>query len=229
MNIQNTQNWTNSTPAQSADFHSRTPSLKIALRVLDNGLIVVKSCELTGGVYHHRSSFRAPDTPLSVFRDEISDVLRDFMGQARGNTQIMAVPDFSLEIPGLTLLGAQIIVGTSQEGEVSATIVFKSVLGGVDAVLKDQALHDVTTSRRKVFETDVMLDIAQPILDMFSNFDVEPSQASPSQVQEMLQAVIENTHELQFRAELLKRFINKDGPQSNRPRRRPPLFDSLAT
>lgn len=50
-----------------------------------------------------------------------------------------------------------------------------------------------------------MFEITQPILNMLGTFDIATRQTSPPQVKEMLKAVIENTHELQFRAELLKR------------------------
>ena len=99
----------------------------------------VRSCEITCDAFRNRTSFQGAVTLDEVFKDEVANGLKLCLHKLTGDTEVVALPSFVLEIPGLTLAGAQMVATKTHEDVLHIIIRFRFFVGGINNVFRPQA------------------------------------------------------------------------------------------
>lgn len=184
--------------------------LTINLMMYDDGFITVQSCETTGDNFLNRTSFRGARSLTDVFVLELADALSTCLNALPKGAHMLSVPDFMVELPGIALSGARVLVSDARDGARSVIIRFKEFLGAFNRILKPKVGFDEPLSANsEKLALNALMDICIPIM----NFARSPELRSldpDGEFQDLLEMKVQ---EFEFNAELLKRFVAVNLPQ----------------
>ena len=186
---------------------SKAPKLAVNLIVTPEGAFDVRSCEVIGDGYRNRTSFQKTAVIDEVFVDVVASALGACLRDLSLKTEVVSLPDFLIEAPGLTLAGAHILVSEHEGGQVSIIIRFKVFFGGFDALLnRNYGFLPGSEDLVDRLASEVLFDITLPILNICSAADLDQLQDQRSLI-DFLGKLVANTNELNFRSTLLRRFL----------------------
>lgn len=187
-----------------------TRRLTINLVIQENGLISVQSCEISGKKFLNRTSFRNAQSLSDVFVDELATTLDECLTAMPEGAHMLSLPDFLIEIPGLTLSGARILVSEIRGGARNVIIRIKEFLGAFVRVLKPNIGFDeaLSTNTEKL-ALSALMDICIPILNFARSPELKMMDPD-GRIRDMTEMKL---REFEFNAELLKRFAAVDTPQ----------------
>jgi hypothetical protein len=192
-----------------------TRRLTLNLTVHPDGAINIRSCEVISRVFRSRTTF--PD--LSDIGDLLVPGVTKHIGSALSDIsegpQVISLPEMLIEIPGLVLSGAHILMSAAQDGTRNAIFRFKEFLGAVNQMFKIEiGFNGNLMEDNERLATNVLADICLPILNTCQQIDratfsrplVFPGNAIRAKLAE-----------LEFQTELLKRFILNSGASQRMP------------
>lgn len=175
----------------------------------------VRSCEITSPEIRNRTSFSKNVAISDIFVDELARALEDCLSKLSGSTEVLSLPSFALELPGLVLAGAQIMVTKADSGALSFIFRFKLTMGGINRAFKaDVGLNENMQDHAARLSADVMADIALPLLDICAAAEFGMI-TEESRISDRLNLISEQSHEIRFRVELLKRFLTQSDCKQN--------------
>lgn len=168
----------------------------------------VRSCEITCDAFRNRTSFQSSISLDEVYKDEVAAGLKTCLRKLSGETEVVALPSFVLEIPGLTLAGAQMVATKTSDDVLHIIMRFRFFVGGINNVFRpklgfDDALNDHAAN----LSVRVLSDLALPLLNICEAYkssliDVDVDFA------DFIVGLSQRSQELRFQVELLKRFVD---------------------
>lgn len=168
----------------------------------------VRSCEITCDAFRNRTSFQNAVTLDEVFKDEVAAGLKSCLRKLSGETEVVALPSFVLEIPGLTLAGAQMVATKTSDDVMHIIIRFRFFVGGINNVFRPKLGFDDTLNDHAAnLSVRVLSDLALPFLNICEAYksgliDVDADFA------DFVVGLSQRSQELRFQVELLKRFVD---------------------
>lgn len=188
-------------------FGNTVPKLAINLLATADSEFEVRSCEVLGSGYRNRTSFQRTASIDDVFVSAVASALAECLAQLSRKKEVISLPEFKIEAPGLALGQAHILVSEREGGQISVIVRFQVFLGNLDSVLCEdlRPLPNAPVLLDKL-ASDVLFDITLPILNICAASDF----GQISQTKELscfLESLAENAAGLKFRSSLLKRFL----------------------
>ncbi len=120
----------------------------------------------------------------------------------------MSLPDFLIELPGLVLSGAHVMVMETKEGVRNAIMRFKEFMGAVNNAFRaDIGFHQPYANHSEKLAINVLAEVCLPILNLCRNFE----ELNFSNDRGKALNIADRAREFEFQTELLKRFIFNAG------------------
>jgi hypothetical protein len=194
-------------PSSPKPFGNTPPKLAINLLATAGGEFEVRSCEVLGSGYRNRTSFQRTASIDEVFVSAVALGLAECLAQLSRKKEVISLPEFKIEAPGLALGQAHILVSEREGEQISVIVRFQVFLGNLDSVLCEdlRPLPNAPVLLDKL-ANEVLFDITLPILNICTALDLgQISQAK--ELSRFLESLAENAEGLKFRTTLLKRFL----------------------
>lgn len=171
------------------------------------GTFFVRSCELAFRHFRNRTSFGTLATLDHVFTPHFAQAVQKCLGKLSLGTEVLSLPSFLLETPGLTVRGVHLMATRLTDGTLNIILRFGSFMGGINHVFAAHiGFDDPIGAQNEAISAQVLEDIASPLLDMCNWVEVGGEDAA-NMLGPFGKVVAERGNEIRFRIELLKRFI----------------------
>lgn len=172
----------------------------------------VRSCEVYGANFRNRTSFNKDTGLEQVFCLRFAAALRECLEGLSMKSQVISLPSFLVELPGLTIRGAHVIATKVKDGPLNIIIRFGSFLGGINYAFRNSLGFDNSVSdEHEALGARILEDIASPLLDICNAAETGLSDAV-EKLGAFGRGVCARSHEVRFRVELLKRFVAGQQP-----------------
>ena len=195
------------------------PKFTVNLLTTPEGGFEVRSCEVVGSGFRNRTSFQQSASIDEVFVADVAAGLGQCLARLSLEKEVVSLPEFKIQAPGLALGGAHILVSEEQDEIISIMIRFKVFLGNIDAVLCDNLRpYPCAPALLDKLASEVLFDITLPLLNICSASEL--GQLSDTErLAKFLDNLAESTEDLKFRGALLKRYIEDlaEGRQASAP------------
>ena len=180
----------------------------VNLQVRDDQAPQVRSCEVMSDTYRNRTTFQGSCALDDVFEERVADGLRHCLDALSVKTEVVSLPDFFIETPGLILAGAHVMSSIAPDGMVAIILRFQLMIGGVACAFKsDIGVEQPLIDQRERLATLVLADISLPLLDICAAADADLMHDSPS-MHNFTRKLAERSREIRFQIELVKRYLD---------------------
>ncbi|WP_424928111.1 hypothetical protein [Amaricoccus tamworthensis] len=193
-------------------------TLNLALK--DDENIEVLSYDVFTGGFHNTTMFNKNSTIDEVLVDELASAIKYCTRRLNDDLQMLVLPDFLIQMPGLVLSGARVIISQTRDGARTVIFRFKDFVGNVAGAFKKNvglALSD--TSQFELMAVDILSDICSPLIDLCTRPEVTQV-GRQSGVGKQLSSI---AAEIEFQLDLLRRFVFPEPPAAKKAQRRPQL------
>ncbi|WP_299953404.1 hypothetical protein [uncultured Roseobacter sp.] len=189
-----------------SDLSDRVMTLNLTVK--EDKSISVRSCEVLGRGFRNRVSFQETSELERVLVAKLAHSVRKCISTIPDGAHVLSLPDFLVEVPGLVLSGAHILVMEIKDGMRNAIVRFKEFMGALNnAFHPDIGFQEPYANHAERLATNVLADICLPLLNMCR--DMEYAQVDAHE--RLPQGFAERAREFEFQTELLKRFIFNAG------------------
>ena len=191
----------------------------VNLQVRENEPPQVRSCEVVGENYRNRTTFQGSCAFDDVFEERVAEGLRHCLKSLSLDTEVLSLPEFFIETPGLILGGAQVMSSIAPDGMVAIILRFQLMIGGVAYAFKtDVGVEHPIVDQRERLATLVLSDISLPLLDICAAAEADMLSDRES-FGAFARQIAERSREIRFQVELVKRYLegmDRLGPQDPR-------------
>lgn len=189
-----------------SDLYDRVVTLNVTLR--GDSSVTFRSCEVLGRGFRNRVSFSELREVEDVLVAHLAQAVKTCVNGLSGGAQVLALPDFLVEIPGLALRGVHLMVMEAKEGVRNAIFRFTSFVGAINkAFCTDIGFEEPVATHSEKLAVDILAEICLPILNLCRSFETltfgDEKRASFE--------FADKAREFEFQTELLKRFIYNAG------------------
>lgn len=188
--------------ARKLNFSS--PSLSMNLILDGPDVVWLRSCEVVGNGVRSRISFADNRRMEDVVVHRLVQAIAINLRKLPEGAHVLSLPECLIEVPGLLLAGAHVMVTDVTETVRSVIFRFKEFVGAINRAFQvDVGIEaDIPTQTEKL-ALEVLEDICMPLLNLWHSLDsmIEPQGRTTGQ------HLLERAEEFRFRTELLKRFI----------------------
>lgn len=182
--------------------------LTFNLVVQEDQSIVIRSSEMLGQGFRNRISFQGSGDIDKVLAPKLAHALHKCIATIPDGTQVLSLPDFLVELPGLVLSGAHILIMEVKDGVRNTIFRFKEFMGALNNAFQSNiGLQEPYANHAERLATNVLADICLPLLNMCH--DLEYAQIDAKN--RLPHGFSERAREFEFQTELLKRFIFNAG------------------
>lgn len=189
-----------------SDLSDRFVALNLTLKSKE--VITLRSCEVLGRGFRNRVSFNEARTIEDVLVESLTSAIRSCLQTLPDGKHVLSLPDFFVEIPGLALSGAQVVVMEAKDGIRNAIFRFKHFVGAINnAFSADIGFHNIGSSHSEKLAVNVLAEICLPILNLCRSFEAFSFGDDPRKALDLA----DRAREFEFQTELLKRFIFNAG------------------
>ncbi|MEM6566646.1 MAG: hypothetical protein AAF665_19500, partial [Pseudomonadota bacterium] len=189
-----------------SDLSDRSVTFSFLLH--DQDVVSLRSCDVVGRGFRNRISFHDNNPMEDVLVERLSSAIRVSLRNLPDGAHVLSLPDFLVELPGLILAGARVMVSDIKDGSRSAIVRFKEFVGAVTPAFKsDVGLQEYHASYSEKLAMSVLEEICLPILNICRTLDV-PQLMQERRVSADLK---DRAREFEFQTELLKRFVFNSG------------------
>lgn len=184
----------------------RTLTLNLTLH--DSKAITVRSCEVVGRWFRNRISFQDHRSLHDVLVGKLAQALHAHLRDLPKGSQVLALPEFLVEVPGLALSGLHVMVSETKDGSRNAILRFSEFIGALNRAFRlEIGFEDAGVSYGDRLALNVLEEICLPILNLCRSFN-----ALQHENQQVLhREFAERALEFEFQTELLKRYIFNAG------------------
>ncbi|MGC3936791.1 hypothetical protein ACOTTU_03190 [Roseobacter sp. EG26] len=190
----------------ASDLSDRTLSINLILK--PDNTISVRSCEVLARGLRNRVSFQDKCDLSQVLVDKLAHAIRKCLSTVPDGAHVLSVPEFLVELPGLSLYGVHVLIMEVKDGMRNAIFRFKEFLGALNVAFRpDVGFVEPYVNYAEKLATNVLADICLPLLNMCRELEyaqVEPQDHLPA-------GISDRAREFEFQTELLKRFIFNAG------------------
>lgn len=189
-----------------SDLSERTMTL--SLKINSRDIVTVRSCEVVGRWFRNRVSFKEQNLVEDILVARLADAVMHCLQSLQNGAQVLSLPDFLVELPGLALSGVHIMVMESSEGVKSVILRFKDFMGAINNAFKtDIGFHEPYPDHCEKLAVNVLEEICLPILNLCRSFDeLKTHETRPG-----VRSLADRANEFEFQTELLKRYIYNAG------------------
>ncbi|WP_227269455.1 hypothetical protein [Roseobacter weihaiensis] len=188
-----------------SDLSDRTITLNLTLKAAD--VVSIRSCEVIGRSFRNRVSFQETTDIEGVLVGRLADAIRSCLKRLPGGAQVLALPEFLVEVPGLILSGLHIMIMEAKDGVRNAIFRFKEFIGGINnAFLTDLGFQETSATHSEKLAVNVLAEICLPIFNLCQTFEQMNLGKGTNAPEFILRA-----REFEFQTELLKRFVFNAG------------------
>ena len=113
-------------PTIQSDLSDRTLTINLILKA--PRIITVRSCEVLGRGFRNRLSFQGESDLDKVLHARLAQSIRECLRSVPDGAQVLSMPEFLLELPGLALYGAQVLIMDARNGIRTAILRFTEFL-----------------------------------------------------------------------------------------------------
>lgn len=202
---------------KTAEFRLNRPqtsprSFVIRLMMQEDGTTRVPSCELVDPKYRNKISFREDLPPEQIFVATIANTLRSHLNKLSMTTEVWSLPSLSIEIPGLTLAGAHLMMTHTPGGDLSIIFRFSFYYGEIDcAFLEGIGFTRDSGAQSERLAVEVLSDLALPLMNIcHSAAQLEHQPQIP--FNKFGRDLAARAEELQMQINLVRRFIERREP-----------------
>jgi hypothetical protein len=189
-----------------SDLSTRTMTLTLSLDEFDQ--ITFRSCELLGKGFRNRISFAESKLVEDVLVARLANAIKSCLSSIPEGAQVLSLPDFLVEVPGLALSGVHVMIREAHAGVRNAILRFKDFMGAINQAFQiDVGLHEPYASHSERLAVNVLAEICLPILNLSHSIDA----MSVTQNNRKMIDLADRLREFEFQTELLKRFIYNAG------------------
>lgn len=201
-----------------SNLSDRTLTMNLFVRAPDH--ILIRSCEVVGRSVRSRFSFSETRRIEDVLAGRLAHAIAHNLKSIPQGAHILSLPEFLLDLPGLVLMGAHVMVMEMAQGARSIILRFKEFLGAANnAFIIDVGFHEPAMSPGEKLAMSILEDICLPILNMCHTLEA----SAVEQGHKVSPKIRETAHEFRFQTELLKRFIANTGKSDLGQSLSPPL------
>lgn len=173
------------------------------------GPVLVRSCEVIGANFRNRFSFPARVSISEVFVEKMARSVMSCVSSLSRKTEVMSLPDTTIELPRLTLSKVHVVSNLSEDGQLDVILRFKTLLGGVSKAFQpDLGIVDSVPDYSTHMSALVLTDIVMPLLDMCAIAEGDEGLPSAEAFDTFMATLVDRSREVRFQAELIKRFVN---------------------
>lgn len=170
-------------------------------------MVIVKSCEVIGDGFRNRTSFQQQSRMGEVFKKAIAEGIEGALAGLKGTSEVRSLPDLTIQTNGLILAGLHLIVTAAENDELHIICRFNSFLGGVNHAFHPHiGFESSAPEEMETLSALVFADLVLPVLNICQAAQ-QVAEAGSLPSEPMARALSERWQELQFRVELLKRFV----------------------
>lgn len=196
----------------TADTDSRRLVLKLEKR--RDRTIHVLACEIAGPNFTNRTLFHGESQIATVLNPELAEAVFDKLAEVGPQHQVLSIPGFLLEMPGLTLSCMHIMVSEERDESQKIMVRFQTFLGSLGKVLRAKVGFDTAVvSNQEKIAIQVLSDIALPLLNLCRLPEMANISEKEGRVEEIRRLLADRADEVAFHVELLKRFRAGSEPQ----------------
>lgn len=190
----------------ASDLSERTLTFNLILK--DRADIALRSCEVLGLGFRTRTSFHEVSSIDDTLVERLAMAMRKCLATIPDGAHVLSLPEFLLELPGLALSGAHVLIMESRNGARNAIFRFKEFIGAVNFAFRENVAQTETlATHAERLAINVLADICLPIL----NISREMAFANQRDGERPSTEMADKVHEFEFQTELLKRFIFNAG------------------
>lgn len=194
------------------ELSERTLTLNLILK--GGKEISLRSCEVIGRGFRHRTSFQHVTAISDVLVADLVKAIEDAVASIPDAAHVLALPEFLVELPGLALSGAHVMIMEIKDGCRNAIFRFKEFMGGVNnAFLEELGFSEPYASHAEKLATNVLADICLPLLNLCRQLEFTHVGVTGG----MPPGLSDRVQEFEFQTELLKRFVFNAGIGHKRP------------
>lgn len=198
----------------SSDLSGRQMFLNLAIQ--ENGRINVRSCEIVGPKFRTRTSFHDLSDIDDILMPQLAETVKDCLKEMPEGSQVVSLPELFVEMPGLVLSSAHVLVMTVNDGVRHAIVRFKEFLGAVNrAFLPQIGFQDSILTYNERLATNILREVCLPILNMCRELEFVDKGAG-----NFPKRLAERSNEFEFQTELLKRYIRSTSPADTEERKK---------
>lgn len=186
---------------------SRSRRFVVNLQVREQEGPQVRSCEVVSAEYRNRTTFQGSCGVDDVFEENVARGLRECLNALSLEAEVVSLPEFFIETPGLILAGAHIMSSIAPDGMVAIILRFQLMIGGVACAFKsDIGVDRPVLDTRERIATLVLSDISLPLLDLCAAAETD-LMSDTDTLARFSRELAERSHEIRFQVELVKRYI----------------------
>lgn len=198
-------NLTSTVPVAS-DISERVLTLNLALA--EDKTVTLRSCEVLGRGFRNRVSFQNRSEIETILVARLAHSLQKCLAGLPDGAQVLALPEFLVELPGLVLSGAHLLVMELKNGARNAIFRVLNFMGAANnAFQQDIGFQEPYSNHAERLAINVLSDICLPLLNMCREMEYAQVEARDH----LPTGFAERAHEFEFQTELLKRFIFNAG------------------
>lgn len=193
-------------PQISSKLSDRTITINLILR--GDARISVRSCEVLGRGFRNRTSFQNVAELNDVLVAPLANAIRNSISTISDGAQVLSLPEFLVELPGLALSGAHVIIMEATDGARNAILRFKDFIGSINNAFRpDIGFQEPYATHSEKLAANVLADICLPLLNLCREMDFAEIAGRGVPTADLLA----KAREFEFQAELLKRFVYNAG------------------
>lgn len=190
----------------TSDLSERTMTLNITLH--DNSRVSMRSCEVLARSLRNRVSFNEMRLIEDVLVPRLSNAVKSRLRTLPEEPNVLALPDFLVELPGLALSGMHVMIMEANDGVRNAILRFEEFMGAVNnAFHPDIGFHEPYSNHSEKLAVSVLSEVCLPILNLCRSFE----EINFGHDRQRAMEISERAREFEFQTELLKRFIFNAG------------------
>lgn len=181
--------------------------LLVNLTMSADDRLEVRSCEIVSDSFRNRTSFHGKSHVQDVFVTEVADAINACISSLSFRTELVSLPNFTVEMPGLILSDASLICTETNDGNLNIIFRINRFVGGVNRLFLNRiGFEDPLSPMVSEISARVLSDIAVPLLDLcaIAQQDLGPEDGPLGAFGKKLR---ERSAELEFHIELIKRFV----------------------
>lgn len=179
----------------------------VNLQVREKEAPQVRSCEVVSRTYRNRTTFQGVCDVEDVFEENVANGLRECLNKLSLDAEVVSLPDFFIETPGLILAGAHMMSSIAPDGMVAIILRFQLMIGGVACAFKsDIGVEKPLLNSKERIATLILSDISLPLLDICAAAETD-LMSDANRLNNFAKKLAERSHEIRFQVELVKRYI----------------------
>ena len=182
--------------------------MTLSLNIMSPDTVTIRSCEVVGRWFRNRISFQEQKRIEDILARKLARAILSCVRSLRKGAQVLALPDFLVELPGLALSGVHIMVMEAKDGVRSAILRFTEFMGAINnAFQTDIGFHEPYPNHCEKLAVNVLEEICLPILNLCRTFE----ELKVKQMGRNGRCFVDRAREFEFQTELLKRYIYNAG------------------